>query len=102
LANPSTGAECGATFIEKAFLEWLEAKLDGVRLVPQAVATGGHSIFEPLTKELLRRFRVLKHKFDEVPSGSVQLPREYRDSNGQIHTLDAPEEFVDGIVILSR
>jgi len=102
------GAEsgCGATFVDKAFLEWLQPKLVGVRLFPEAVATGGHIVFDPLADLLLHRFQAIKETFDDRDSGNLQLPNEYRDAEGNIRLIEVAEGYedtiIDGVVNISR
>ena len=94
------GAEsrCGATFVDKAFLEWLQPKLVGVRLFPEDVATGGHIVFDPLTHLLLERFQTIKETFDDRDSAQLQLPNEYRDAEGNNRSIEVAEGYENTII----
>lgn len=119
MIDKTDGAECGATFIDKAFMEWLEPMLVGVkkeagrreerdvRLISQDVKTGGHFVFQPLARSLLRDyFESIKENFDTREDRDVQLPSRFEDSERRIWDLETAEGFddvvVDGVVHLSR
>jgi hypothetical protein len=99
------GKLCGSTYVDEAFLEWLEPKLLNVRLLSQNTHTGGHMVFEPLSKDLLIDFQAAKHSFDAVDSANIQLPPYYADSHNVNHTINpAPgceDSISDGVITLS-
>ena len=70
------------------------------------MATGGHSVLNPLTELLLERFKKIKEMFDDIDNGSVTLPRTYRNAEGEIIPIQVAEayqdEVIDGEVIISR
>jgi hypothetical protein len=106
VAESSIGDACGATFVDRAFLEWLEPKLVNARLISQNITTGGHSVFEPITELLMDRFQVIKHRFDDEESAQIQLPKNYRDYHGKKHTLEVSpgheDLIIDGVLEMSR
>ena len=96
LADLFKGDECGAAFIERAFLEWLQEKLEEVTLLPENFGTGGHSTLGKLSNLLLSRFEVIKKSFDEKPNSVLQLPRGIKVAEGHEETIKA------GVVTLSK
>ncbi|KAF1808248.1 hypothetical protein P152DRAFT_485607 [Eremomyces bilateralis CBS 781.70] len=108
LIEKDDGSEsrCGATFVDRAFLEWLEPKLANVHLFSEDVTAGGHSVFSPLTSLLLKRFKPVKEAFDSTDKGNIQLPQTYRDADNRLHTLKPAEAhkfaIKDGVVKLSH
>jgi len=95
LTDELAGDECGAGFVERAFLEWLQPKLEGVTLLPENFGTGGHSTLGKLSNLLLDRFESIKLKFDEKPNGVLQLPR-IKVAEGYEETIKA------GVLTLSK
>jgi hypothetical protein len=77
-----------------------------VKLLPEGTATGGHSVFDPLTELLIERFRGIKETFDDHDSGHIQLPQAYRDAQGNSCSIEVAERYrdviLDGVVELSR
>jgi len=113
------GSECGSTFVNKAFLQWLEPRLIAVkresagavterevRLISRDVKTGGHSTLEPLGKLMSDRFEVVKHRFDDIENTNIQLPSKFPDKENQgwgLETLDKfKDQICDGVINLSR
>jgi hypothetical protein len=90
------GDECGASFIDREFLAWLQPKLEGVTLLPENFGTGGHSTLGKLSNLLLERFESIKSTFDENPKGVLQLPRGITIAEGHEETIKA------GVVTLSK
>lgn len=87
LSHSSLGDECGATFIDRAFLEWLQPKLQDVDLTPENFTTGGHLAFEPTPRFLLRQFEPIKHAFDGSQTSNFQLRRGTKVAPGNEATV---------------
>jgi hypothetical protein len=89
-----------------AFLNWMQKRVVGVKLLPEGMATGGHSVLNPLTELLLQRFKRIKEAFDSIDSGSVQLPRQYHNAERKICSIQIAEGYqdtvIDGAVSISR
>ncbi len=66
LADNLAGECCGATFVDRAFLAWLEPKFLSVKFANQDITPGGHFILGPLPELLINRFRELKESFDKL------------------------------------
>lgn len=49
--------------IDQHFLKWLGDKIEGISLLPDNYATGGHSIVQPDARIILERFERVKHDF---------------------------------------
>jgi hypothetical protein len=81
-----------------AFLNWLQKRVVGPTLLPEGMATGGHSVLYPLTELLLQRFKKIKETFDNIDSGSVTLPREYRNAEGKTCSIQIAEGYQDAII----
>jgi hypothetical protein len=76
------GRRCGATFIDKAFIEFVEGRLgkeDWAKLTGSEdnCATGGQNIVNPKVRMLQKQFEQIKHQFEgkeQNLSWSIQLP----------------------------
>ncbi|KAI0127153.1 hypothetical protein BJ170DRAFT_363890 [Xylariales sp. AK1849] len=73
-----TGDKFGATNVDRAFLEWLEPKLENLDILPKDFGTGGHFIFKPIGRTLLEKFERVKHDFTGDETGDIALPRHTR------------------------
>ncbi|RSM12109.1 hypothetical protein CEP52_002587 [Fusarium oligoseptatum] len=60
---PGTGANCGATLIDRAFVRWLKSITTNLNILDDEVGTGGHFLLTPERKTLLNRFDPFKHQF---------------------------------------
>ncbi|KAI8665736.1 hypothetical protein NCS56_01010700 [Fusarium sp. Ph1] len=60
---PGTGAYCGATLIDRAFIRWLKSITTNLDILDDEVGTGGHFLLTPERKTLLNRFDPFKHQF---------------------------------------
>lgn len=69
------GDKCGSTNIDRAFLEWLEQKLENLDILAKDFGTGGHFILKPIGRMLLGRFEAIKHDFNGTEGGEIALPR---------------------------
>ena len=58
-----TGAYCGATLIDRAFIRWLKSITTNLDILDDEVGTGGHFLLTPERKTLLNRFDPFKHQF---------------------------------------
>lgn len=72
-ANCALGAKCGATFIQRKFIEWLQPKIQGVELLPKDYTSGGHFLVHPEARILLDRFERWMHNYDGSDQG-VSIP----------------------------
>jgi hypothetical protein len=91
-----SGDKCGATCVDRAFLEWLEPKVQNLNISPRDVGNGGHFV---ITKEgciLMSRFERVKHAFDGEIGGEVQLHRGATARPGQ------EENVVGGKISLTK
>jgi hypothetical protein len=77
------GGKYGSTFIDRAFLEWLQPKLENQKLLPKDFRTGGHFVLTPMGRVLLRRFEPYKHAFSGTESADITLPRDTVVAAGQ-------------------
>jgi hypothetical protein len=90
LPNFISGGRCGATFIDKAFLEWLHPRLENLDILPKDFGTGGHFVLKEKGNIILERFEREKHAFDGTGQGNIQLPRgsvvppDHEDNSGVI------------------
>ena len=75
MPNFILGGRYGATFIDKAFLEWLHPRLENLDILPKDFGTGGHFVLMPKGKVILDRFERVKQAFDGTGEGNIQLPR---------------------------
>jgi len=75
LPNFTSGGRYGATFIDKAFLEWLHPRLENLDILPNDFGTGGHFVLMPKGRVILDRFERVKQAFDGTGEGNIQLPR---------------------------
>lgn len=96
LSNSVVGGKCGATFIDQAFLEWLQPKLENQELVSKDFRTSGHFVVLKKGRILLDRFERVKHEFSGTENGDVSLPR------GTIVREDQQEGIVNGVVTLTE
>jgi hypothetical protein len=87
-----TGAQIGATTVDRAFLAWLETKLSGLDIHPAEYGKGGHYILMPMANVLLERFEAFKCNFTgsesydlTVPRGVVILSNEEDQETRQLH-----------------
>jgi hypothetical protein len=70
------GAKCGATFVDRAFRDWLKGKLgdaDFQILVGGSYESdiGSHTIVEPLMRNIMEDFEVIRKNFK-----GTGIPRE--------------------------
>jgi hypothetical protein len=96
LSNCTAGGKCGATFIDQAFFEWLQPRLENQELLPRDFRTGGHFILTPKGRVLLERFERVKHAFSGTENGDISLPR------GTIVTADQQDGIDNGVISLTE
>ena len=88
MPNFTSGGRYGATFIDKAFLEWMQPRLENLDILPKDFSTGGHFVPVPKGRVILERFERIKQAFDGTGEGNIQLPRgtivtaDYEDDGG--------------------
>jgi hypothetical protein len=91
-----SGDKCGATFIDRAFLEWLLPRLENLDIRPQDFSTGGHMVLMPKGRVLLERFEKVKHLFNGTGDGQITLPR------GTIVAADYEDSIINGVLTLTE
>ncbi|KAK3311887.1 hypothetical protein B0H66DRAFT_486708 [Apodospora peruviana] len=70
-----SGARCGATFIDQAFIKWIESKTTNIGITSNALGTGGHFVLRPQGRTILRRFESCKRQFTGTEMNTLTLPR---------------------------
>lgn len=96
LSNWTVGGKCGATFIDRAFLEWLQPKLENEKLVSKDSLTSGHFVVMKMGRILLERFERIKHEFSGSENGDISLRR------GTIVREDQQDGIVNGVITLTE
>jgi len=61
--------------VDRAFLRWLETKLENLDISPAEYGKGGHYILTPMANSLLTRFETFKHNFTGSESYDLTVPR---------------------------
>jgi len=109
-----SGAQVGATTVDRAFLAWIETKLGGLDIRPAEYGKGGHYILMPMANVLLGKFEAFKCNFTgsesydlTVPRGAVILSNEEDQQIRQLHISsdtmkDLFRESIDGLNKLVR
>jgi hypothetical protein len=69
-----SGAKCGATRVDQAFLEWLQPKFVN-QISERDVTLAGPLVLKPLGILLLKRFQKIKHPFDGRLVTDIPHPR---------------------------
>ena len=69
-----SGAKCGATRVDQAFLEWLQPKFVN-QISERDVTLAGPLVLKPLGILLLKRFQSIKHQFDGRLVTDIPHPR---------------------------
>lgn len=87
IAHRSLGEESGATYIDRAFLEWLQPKLQDVDLTPENVTTRGHLAFASTPRYLLDQFEPIETASDGSKTGTIQLRRGIKVAPGNEATV---------------
>ncbi|KAM5344569.1 hypothetical protein ACJ41O_013104 [Fusarium nematophilum] len=108
--GPGTGANCGATLIERALVRWLKAITTNLDISDDEVGTGGHFILTPQRKTLLNRFSRFKHQFSGSETNvltlasSIRVKPETPGFKNGLLTIDPMKGFfkesVDGTIRL--
>ncbi|KAF2473741.1 uncharacterized protein BDR25DRAFT_341026 [Lindgomyces ingoldianus] len=83
------GRECGATCVDREFLEWCSKNLKRIPrkdIIESDSTSGGHFIVKPTGRWLLDEFERNKHAFSGVESADIELPEDINDASG------APED----------
>lgn len=91
-----TGAKCGGTFVDQAFLEFLQPRLLNLDIDPDAVGTGGHMVFKPRSRVLLERFERIKHAFNGTGDSQLTVPRGTKVAPGY------EDSIVNGVLTLTE
>ncbi|KAM6530471.1 hypothetical protein FALCPG4_008599 [Fusarium falciforme] len=98
---PGTGAHCGATLIDRAFIRWLKSITTNLDILDDEIGTGGHFLLTPERKTLLNRFDPFKHQFTgsetnilTLASGIQVKPETPGFKNGLL-TIDPMKGFFD-------
>ena len=74
-SNNIAGGRYGATFIDRAFLEWIQPKLPDLDILPTDYGAAGHFVLMPKGRILLERFQTIKHAFNGTGSNNIITPR---------------------------
>ncbi|KAF4625147.1 hypothetical protein G7Y89_g13022 [Cudoniella acicularis] len=90
-----TGDKYGATLIDRAFLEWLEPRLENLDLQSKDFGNGGHVILMPKGRVLLERFEKYKHAFTGTEEANITLPR------GTVVAADYEDGLGSGVIKLT-
>jgi hypothetical protein len=69
------GGKYGASFIDQAFLDHFQPKVEN-EILEKSINSGGHVVVLPVGRVLLRRFQRVKHKFDGTGTGDITLPKD--------------------------
>ena len=87
--NTAIGANCGATFIDMAFIRWLKSMATNLNIGDNDEGSGGHFLLTPERKALLHRFEPLKRQFTgeedntiSIASGVIMKPGTTNYRNG--------------------
>ncbi|KAK3343427.1 hypothetical protein B0T25DRAFT_464384 [Lasiosphaeria hispida] len=73
--GPVSGDYCGATYIDRAFLEWIESKITNIDMRAQEHGTGGHFVHEAKRNTILDRFEKCKRQFTGTETNILTMPR---------------------------
>ncbi|KAK0705690.1 hypothetical protein B0H67DRAFT_389369 [Lasiosphaeris hirsuta] len=73
--GPVSGDYCGATFIDRAFLKWIESKITNIDMRAQEHGTGGHFVHEAKRNTILDRFEKCKRQFTGTETNILTMPR---------------------------
>jgi molecular chaperone DnaK (HSP70) len=81
-----SGEKCGASYIDRHFLTWLQSRVPGLSAMSAELA-GGHYVVTEDGQTLLERFEVLKRTFDGNKEGNMTLPsRDGQDYGADVGT----------------
>ena len=95
LSNCTAGGKYGATSIDKAFLEWLQPKLEHQDLLFIGFRSSGHPALTPTGRLMLDRFERAKHTFSGTEDDHISLPR------GTVVSTDQQSSIIEGMVSLT-
>lgn len=70
------GANCGATFIDRAFINWVESKITNVNLRSQKTGADGQLVLDPKGTTIMSRFERCKRQFTGSETNTLTLPRD--------------------------
>lgn len=76
LTDRNIGTSIGATTVDRAFLRWLDTKLENLDVDPGEYGKGGHYVLNPRVNLLLSRFEAFKRNFTGSESYDLTLPRQ--------------------------
>ncbi|ORY17005.1 hypothetical protein BCR34DRAFT_611282, partial [Clohesyomyces aquaticus] len=78
------GDECGAIFIDQAFLKWCQQKLKRNDLLESNPDLGGHFVVKEKGRYFLEEFEKHKHVFSGSETADIELPDDMADETGMI------------------
>jgi len=93
VANALVGANCGATFIDRAFIRWIKSLSTNLDIGDNDVGSGGHFLLTPERKVLLGRFEPLKRQFTGEEDNTITIAR------GVILKADTPN-YRNGLITI--
>ncbi|KAJ2896745.1 hypothetical protein MKZ38_005273 [Zalerion maritima] len=97
-----SGKPCGATFVDRSFLKWVEDEViappeDGgdSHLMSKDMGAGGHYVLKPVGRVLLQRFEDHKNVFSGGETSEITMPDtvEFRD--------ESPGDMGNGILTIT-
>jgi hypothetical protein len=72
----ASGHQCGATYIDRAFVDWCQEKLVNLQSYENDYGSGGHYIMEHKLRLLLKRFEPHKHRYNGNKNATINIPRD--------------------------
>lgn len=87
------GRECGATFIDRAFLDFVSKKPHHDNIIEKDSTSGGHFIVKPAGSYLLQEFEKYKHGFTGTGDALINCPplpdRAQKPANASLLSSDS-------------
>ncbi|KAF2496481.1 hypothetical protein BU16DRAFT_581790 [Lophium mytilinum] len=94
------GMKCGATQVDRAFLQWVQQRLQN-RISERDVTLPGPLVLNPLGILLLRRFEAIKRQFDGRKTTDINLPRNL-PGGGTVKVMGQGQTGIqDGTIMLT-
>ncbi|KAF2813601.1 uncharacterized protein BDZ99DRAFT_568759 [Mytilinidion resinicola] len=95
-----SGTKCGATQVDRAFLKWVQQRLQN-RISERDVTLPGPLVLNPLGILLLRRFEDIKRQFDGRKTTDINLPRNL-PGGGTVKVKEQVQTGIqDGTILLT-
>jgi hypothetical protein len=96
MTDCASGAQCGAEFVDLAFLKWLHPRVPNLDISPKDFGTGGHMVLKRDRRFLLDRFERVKHGFDGTKEGNITLPSDAIAGAGY------EKDIINGVLSLDK